>query len=86
MAQQDIMARMFKEVFGKTLLTEPVSAVRDEKYLPSPEQLMYKIILKHKVPKAAKATPSTPSAADEEQDLVLSNEQKVRVSLKQKCQ
>ena len=53
-AQQDIMAGMFKEVFGSTLLVEPVHT-KDEKYLPSPEQLMYKVLLKHKVPKETKA-------------------------------
>lgn len=38
------MARIFKEVFGDKLLTEPVEQMAEQ--LPSPTQLKGKIILK----------------------------------------
>lgn len=44
--QQRQMARIFKEVFGDKLLTEPVEQLAEQ--LPSPTQLKGKIILKHK--------------------------------------
>ncbi|KAM8861888.1 1-phosphatidylinositol 4,5-bisphosphate phosphodiesterase gamma-2 isoform 3-T3 [Synchiropus picturatus] len=44
--QQRQMARIFKEVFGDKLLTEPVDQMADQ--LPTPTQLKGKIILKHK--------------------------------------
>ncbi|XP_034031611.1 1-phosphatidylinositol 4,5-bisphosphate phosphodiesterase gamma-2 [Thalassophryne amazonica] len=44
--QQRQMARIFKEVFGDKLLTEPVEHMAEQ--LPSPTQLKGKIILKHK--------------------------------------
>nr|XP_046250062.1 1-phosphatidylinositol 4,5-bisphosphate phosphodiesterase gamma-2 [Scatophagus argus] len=44
--QQRQMARIFKEVFGDKLLTEPVEQMAEQ--LPSPTQLKGKIILKHK--------------------------------------
>ncbi|KAM4572809.1 1-phosphatidylinositol 4,5-bisphosphate phosphodiesterase gamma-2 [Odontesthes bonariensis] len=44
--QQRQMARIFKEVFGDKLLTEPVEHLAEQ--LPSPTQLKGKIILKHK--------------------------------------
>uniref|UniRef100_A0A8C5FYG6 Phosphoinositide phospholipase C n=1 Tax=Gouania willdenowi TaxID=441366 RepID=A0A8C5FYG6_GOUWI len=44
--QQRQMARIFKEVFGDKLLTEPVEQLAEQ--LPSPSQLKGKILLKHK--------------------------------------
>uniref|UniRef100_A0A8C7Y3Y0 1-phosphatidylinositol 4,5-bisphosphate phosphodiesterase gamma n=1 Tax=Oryzias sinensis TaxID=183150 RepID=A0A8C7Y3Y0_9TELE len=44
--QQRQMARIFKEVFGDKLLTEPVEHMAEQ--LPSPTQLKGKIVLKHK--------------------------------------
>ncbi|XP_069019306.1 1-phosphatidylinositol 4,5-bisphosphate phosphodiesterase gamma-2 isoform X1 [Embiotoca jacksoni] len=44
--QQRQMARIFKEVFGDKLLSEPVEQMAEQ--LPSPTQLKGKIILKHK--------------------------------------
>uniref|UniRef100_A0A8C6UXY5 1-phosphatidylinositol 4,5-bisphosphate phosphodiesterase gamma n=1 Tax=Neogobius melanostomus TaxID=47308 RepID=A0A8C6UXY5_9GOBI len=44
--QQRQMARIFKDVFGDKLLTEPVE--QNAEQLPSPTQLKGKIILKHK--------------------------------------
>ncbi|KAF7658022.1 hypothetical protein LDENG_00018360 [Lucifuga dentata] len=44
--QQRQMARIFREVFGDKLLTEPVEQMAEQ--LPSPMQLKGKIILKHK--------------------------------------
>lgn len=42
--QQRQMARIFREVFGDKLLTEPVEQMAEQ--LPSPSQLKGKIILK----------------------------------------
>lgn len=42
--QQRQMARIFKDVFGNKLLTEPVEQMAEQ--LPSPTQLKGKIILK----------------------------------------
>lgn len=42
--QQRQMARIFREVFGDKLLTEPVEQIAEQ--LPSPTQLKGKIILK----------------------------------------
>lgn len=42
--QQDVMADMFREVFGDLLLTEPLAL--DESALPSPELLIHKILIK----------------------------------------
>ncbi|KAF0040834.1 hypothetical protein F2P81_006732 [Scophthalmus maximus] len=44
--QQRQMARIFRDVFGHKLLTEPVEHMAEQ--LPSPTQLKGKIILKHK--------------------------------------
>ncbi|KAG9352649.1 hypothetical protein JZ751_021063 [Albula glossodonta] len=44
--QQRKMAKIFREVFGDKLLTEPIELIADQ--LPSPTQLKRKIILKHK--------------------------------------
>ncbi|XP_029289098.1 1-phosphatidylinositol 4,5-bisphosphate phosphodiesterase gamma-2 [Cottoperca gobio] len=44
--QQRQMARIFRDVFGDKLLTEPVELMAEQ--LPSPTQLKGKIILKHK--------------------------------------
>uniref|UniRef100_A0A3P8S9X8 Phosphoinositide phospholipase C n=1 Tax=Amphiprion percula TaxID=161767 RepID=A0A3P8S9X8_AMPPE len=44
--QQRQMARLFRDVFGDKLLTEPVEQMAEQ--LPSPTQLKGKIILKHK--------------------------------------
>uniref|UniRef100_A0A3Q3M6Y7 Phosphoinositide phospholipase C n=1 Tax=Mastacembelus armatus TaxID=205130 RepID=A0A3Q3M6Y7_9TELE len=44
--QQRQMARIFKDVFGNKLLTEPVEQMAEQ--LPSPTQLKGRIILKHK--------------------------------------
>ncbi|KAM9376371.1 1-phosphatidylinositol 4,5-bisphosphate phosphodiesterase gamma-2 [Pholidichthys leucotaenia] len=44
--QQRQMARIFRDVFGDKLLTEPVVQMAEQ--LPSPAQLKGKIILKHK--------------------------------------
>uniref|UniRef100_A0AAQ5Z878 Phosphoinositide phospholipase C n=1 Tax=Amphiprion ocellaris TaxID=80972 RepID=A0AAQ5Z878_AMPOC len=44
--QQRQMARIFRDVFGDKLLTEPVEQMAEQ--LPSPTQLKGKIILKHK--------------------------------------
>uniref|UniRef100_H3C2R3 1-phosphatidylinositol 4,5-bisphosphate phosphodiesterase gamma n=1 Tax=Tetraodon nigroviridis TaxID=99883 RepID=H3C2R3_TETNG len=44
--QQRQMARIFRDVFGDKLLSEPVEQVAEQ--LPSPTQLKGKIILKHK--------------------------------------
>ncbi|KAL3860223.1 hypothetical protein ACJMK2_010378 [Sinanodonta woodiana] len=46
LGQQRNMANAFRDTFGEMLLTEPIS--RDATELPSPEQLKFKIILKHK--------------------------------------
>ncbi|KAK3610357.1 hypothetical protein CHS0354_008630 [Potamilus streckersoni] len=46
LGQQRNMASAFRDTFGEMLLTEPIS--RDATDLPSPEQLKFKIILKHK--------------------------------------
>lgn len=40
------MASIMIEVLGDMLLTQPID--RNENRMPSPEQLMYKFILKHK--------------------------------------
>lgn len=44
--QQRNMASTMIEVLGDRLLTQPVD--RNEKKLPSPDQLLYKFIIKHK--------------------------------------
>ncbi|KAG7465472.1 1-phosphatidylinositol 4,5-bisphosphate phosphodiesterase gamma-2 [Solea senegalensis] len=44
--QQRQMARIFRDVFGNKLLTEPVELMAE--HLPSPTQLKGKIIIKHK--------------------------------------
>ncbi|XP_041375905.1 1-phosphatidylinositol 4,5-bisphosphate phosphodiesterase gamma-1-like isoform X2 [Gigantopelta aegis] len=46
LGQQRNMAMAFREIFGDNLLVEPVC--KDANSLPSPSQLKYKIILKHK--------------------------------------
>ena len=42
--QQRNMTQAFKEIFGDTLLTEPIDTL--EKELPSPEKLKRKVIIK----------------------------------------
>lgn len=44
------MARIFKEVFGDKLLTEPVEHMAEQ--LPSPTQLKGKIVLKVRTPES----------------------------------
>lgn len=46
LGQQRNMAMAFRDVFGVNLLVEPIN--KDASYLPSPQQLKYRIILKHK--------------------------------------
>ncbi|XP_061404388.1 1-phosphatidylinositol 4,5-bisphosphate phosphodiesterase gamma-1-like [Lethenteron reissneri] len=46
LAQQQVMADIFRKVFGDMLLTRPLETHGDE--LPSPSQLKGKIIIKHK--------------------------------------
>ncbi|KAK6178523.1 hypothetical protein SNE40_013298 [Patella caerulea] len=46
LGQQRNMATAFKEIFGDTLLMEPVD--KEATCLPSPSQLKFKIIIKHK--------------------------------------
>ncbi|KAL8563654.1 hypothetical protein ACOMHN_055288 [Nucella lapillus] len=46
LGQQRNMAMAFRDVFGGSLLVEPIS--KEGCLLPSPQQLKYKIILKHK--------------------------------------
>ncbi|XP_076470498.1 1-phosphatidylinositol 4,5-bisphosphate phosphodiesterase gamma-1-like [Babylonia areolata] len=46
LGQQRNMAMAFKDVFGGNLLVEPLS--KEGSVLPSPQQLKYRIILKHK--------------------------------------
>ena len=54
LAQQRYMAMVFKEVFGETLVTQPVEKNGTE--MPSPNQLKRRIILKHrKLPDASNA-------------------------------
>ena len=44
--QQRKMAKIFEEVFGSMLLTMPID--KNETFMPSPEALRKKIIIKHK--------------------------------------
>lgn len=44
--RQKNMAKKFKEIFGKLLLTEPIEHPKYPNLMPSPEQLRRKIILK----------------------------------------
>lgn len=44
--QQRNMASMMIEILGDMLLTQPID--RNETKMPSPEQLAYKFIIKHK--------------------------------------
>ncbi|PVD20783.1 hypothetical protein C0Q70_18944 [Pomacea canaliculata] len=46
LGQQRNMAMAFRDVFGASLLVDPIQ--KDATLLPSPQQLKYKIILKHK--------------------------------------
>ena len=46
--QQKKAAALFREAFGEKLLLEPLEDVNATSYLPSPNQLRRKIILKHK--------------------------------------
>ncbi|XP_059084137.1 1-phosphatidylinositol 4,5-bisphosphate phosphodiesterase gamma-1-like [Tigriopus californicus] len=47
-AQQSVMANMFRDILGDLLLTERIEE-EESNLLPSPEQLKYKVLLKHKV-------------------------------------
>lgn len=47
-AQQSVMAKMFRDILGNLLLTERIEE-GEPNLLPSPEQLKYKVLLKHKV-------------------------------------
>lgn len=48
--QQEVMARVFQEAFGDYLITRPPEDCQEKHRdcYPSPEQLKYKIIIKHK--------------------------------------
>ena len=46
LAQQRQMAKIFEDIFGSMLLTAPIG--ENEKTMPSPHSLQFKIILKHK--------------------------------------
>jgi len=46
LAQQRKMAAIFAEVFGEALVVAPVE--KNEQFLPSPQKLSKKIVLKHK--------------------------------------
>ncbi|KAB7496009.1 1-phosphatidylinositol 4,5-bisphosphate phosphodiesterase gamma-1 [Armadillidium nasatum] len=62
--QQREMARLFKEVFGDSLLTLPL--LPNEKLMPSPEALKWKIILKHrKLPEGSDESTPVPTNIDE---------------------
>ncbi len=74
MAQQGVMARMFAEAFGVSLLREPPLGHRDERLLPSPEALRHKIIVKHKFPKRAVAKKEATADVVEEEDPVLAED------------
>ncbi|KAK3855644.1 hypothetical protein Pcinc_037965 [Petrolisthes cinctipes] len=70
--QQKEMAGLFRDVFGDRLLVEPVSP--NEQVMPSPEQLKYKIILKHrKLPGGTdECTPLVPNIDDQGGEMELS--------------
>ena len=93
--QQVVMASMFRTILGSSLLTAPVET-SELNLLPSPEQLQYRIILKHKVPKkkagtfpssaaisanAASAKEMTSEAAFEEEEDEVRFEGEVKVKL-----
>lgn len=46
LAQQRIMATIMIKEFGDMLVTQPIN--KDETKMPSPEQLKFKIIIKHR--------------------------------------
>ncbi|EGD83199.1 phospholipase C gamma [Salpingoeca rosetta] len=50
LSQQEVMARMFQEAFGDYLITRPPDDCQEKHRdcYPSPEQLKYKVIIKHK--------------------------------------
>ena len=57
---QRVMAKYFQEILGEYLLTAPVQREgmeEDNQRMPSPEELKYKIIIKHKkIPKGQTTT------------------------------
>lgn len=70
--QQRTMANMLIEVFGDKLLVQPLD--KTETCLPSPEQLRYKFILKHrKLPENQDETISLLSHASSDDDVDLSS-------------
>ena len=60
-SQQALMAQIIKDTCGSKLVTEPIDAA-DE--LPTPSQLLHRILIKVKKPKLFEAT-SAPSAIDQ---------------------
>eukprot|EP00043_Microstomoeca_roanoka_P005501 m.56102 g.56102 ORF g.56102 m.56102 type:complete len:1354 (+) comp12995_c0_seq1:65-4126(+) len=50
LSQQEVMARMFMEAFGDHLITRPLDECQEKHRdcYPSPEQMKYKVIIKHK--------------------------------------
>ena len=58
---QKTSARLFREILGEKLLSEPLEAIHHNSSLPSPSQLLGKIIIKHK--KLFGAVDSSPTSA-----------------------
>ena len=58
---QKTSARLFREILGEKLLSEPLEAIHHNSSLPSPSQLLGKIIIKHK--KLLGAVDSSPTSA-----------------------
>lgn len=69
--QQRNMATAFQEVYGDMLLTESVD--RDELHLPSPHQLIHKVLIKHKKLPEGMDERFVVSSNDDSQDGDLSN-------------
>ncbi|XP_014674887.1 PREDICTED: 1-phosphatidylinositol 4,5-bisphosphate phosphodiesterase gamma-1-like [Priapulus caudatus] len=79
--QQRNMARHFQEVFGEMLLVAP--SERDERQLPSPEQLRRKIVIKHKkLPDNAGEAATTDGGGGDGGDDAFPDDQDIRFSLK----
>lgn len=68
LSQQVVMAGMFVEAFGDALLRSPVASAAGDKFLPSPNQLKGKIILKHKYPRAMRPAKDSAGAEAAEED------------------
>ncbi|KAG0728579.1 1-phosphatidylinositol 4,5-bisphosphate phosphodiesterase gamma-1 [Chionoecetes opilio] len=68
-SQQQEMARLFKEVFGESLLVAPLRG--NEQTMPSPQKLQGKIILKHrKLPRGMdEFTPLVPNMDEQGEEL-----------------